>query len=95
MNEWLRKKKDVSEYDCLFLEMKDKNGVEYQDGSIVGLERDSIIIYGYIRYLFGRFEVVCPFINQRFIYGLNPNYEIVGHWFLDNSLIKNQEKVAY
>lgn len=59
----------------LYLKVKDKNGKEYMDGSIVRVG-DKI---GVIRYSFGRFEVVCTFQDQRFIYGLNHTHEILGH----------------
>lgn len=59
----------------LCLHMTDKSGRQYRDGSIVRVG-DKI---GVIRYSFGRFEILCTFKDQRFIYGLNPSYEILGH----------------
>lgn len=59
----------------LCLKVTDKNGYEYHDGSIVRVG-DKI---GVIRYSFGRFEILCTFKDQRFIYGLNPSCEILGH----------------
>jgi hypothetical protein len=59
----------------LALNVSDKNGHEYFDGSIVQVG-DKI---GVIRYSFGRFEIVCAYLDQRFIYGLNPSHEIIGH----------------
>lgn len=78
----------------LFLKVKDKNGKEYLDGSIVRVG-DKI---GVIRYSFGRFEILCTFKDQRFIYGLNPSYEVLGH-IADNdntaSLLETQASKPY
>ena len=82
----------------LTLEMKDKNGVEYCDGDVVAVEfpfgngdqRKMVPMKGYIRYFGGRFEIVCPFADQRFIMGINPNHEIIGHIFTDEKIIADQ-----
>lgn len=82
----------------LLLEMKDKHGVEYSDGSIVKVDHRDKTSYGYIRYSCGRFEVVCPYKDQRFIFGLNPSYEIVGHMNPDtvsSEIITEQESRNY
>lgn len=78
------------------LEMNDRKGVEYADGDIVTLtDRKSREIFGYIRYSCGRFEVVCPFKDQRFIFGLNPEYEIVSNMLSHPQLIHNQIENNY
>lgn len=71
---------------CLYLNMLDKNGAEYLDGAIVEVEKDGRKMHGHVRYSFGRFEIVCPFKERRFIFGLNPAYEIKGHMHHKNEL---------
>jgi len=106
MAEWIEKKLESYLYfnergehkDCLFLEMNDKKGVEYLDGSIVKIDSVGPLRktgYGYIRYFGGRFEVVAPYRDQRFIFGLNPTYEIAGHMWPDPTLIEQQETRKY
>ena len=73
----------------LLLEMFDKNKVEYCDLDILKcaylLDGTHYKMLGVIRFFAGRFEVVCPWKDQRFIMGLNPIYEIVGN-LMDDSL---------
>ena len=86
--------KDTEYFPVLKLDMNDKTGKEYCDGDIVkcaykiGDERYPMV--GYIRYFGGRFEVVCPFQNERYILGLNPMYEIVGHVYTHSYMIDEQ-----
>jgi hypothetical protein len=67
----------TNENGCLYLEMNDKAGTEYTDGSIVKIKDKNMV--GYVRYSFGRFEILCPFVDQRFVFGLNPDHTIIGH----------------
>ena len=76
----------------LNLEMKDRNGKEYHDGHIVRVNFRGHTIAGFIRYFAGRFEIVCPFREQRFVFGLNPEHEIIGHFSTDMGIIESQER---
>lgn len=98
MNEWEPKGvsiETINSNQVLALEMKDATGKEYLDGSILRVKHHGKEILGYIRYFAGRFEIVCPFKDQRFVFGLNKDYEIIGHWLTDKILIENQEVKDY
>lgn len=84
-----------SEGYFLNLDMTDKTGKEFLDGSIVKIWHDGREILAHVRYAFGRFEAVATFKDQRFIFGLNPAYEIVGHMVKDSELINQQAERVY
>ena len=77
----------------LHLDMNDSSGMEYKDGSIVKIKDKNMI--GYVRYSFGRFEILCPFQDQRFVYGLNPDHEIIGHMKTSTCLVEDQMTRKY
>lgn len=94
-------KKAEGHFPVLGLEMKDAKGVEYHDGDIVktsflidGLRYPMI---GFIRYFGGRFEVVCNWQDQRFVLGLNPTHEIIGHVHIeaDWQMIEDQYRKKF
>lgn len=82
----------------LYLKVKDKNSKEYMDGSVVRVSHTAGVMIGVIRYSFGRFEILCTFKDQRFIFGLNPAHEILGH-IADNdntaALLESQASKPY
>ena len=90
-------------FPVLGLEMNDKNGVEYHDGDVVSckykIDGVDYPMKGFIRYAFGRFEIVCPWKLgngiQRYIMGLNPDHEIIGHILNDNAIIEEQLKTEF
>jgi hypothetical protein len=92
-NEWVKKSLCQDMNGHLFLDMKDCHGAEYRDGDIVRVDCKKVEALGFIRYIFGRFEVVAPFKDQRFIFGLNPSYLICGHMATATGrmLIEDQE----
>lgn len=82
------------EGSLLALDIPDKNGREYHDLDILAvyfpLEKVRYPMKGVIRYFGGRFEIVCPWKDQRFIMGLNRTHEIVGNFAKDPSQILEQ-----
>lgn len=95
VNEWIKKSIRHDTHTRLFLEMRDANGVEYRDGDILKVQRDGREILGFVRYFGGRFEIVCPFQDQRFVYGLNTTHTIVGNMADSVESIENQERTVY
>lgn len=99
MIEFNAKKIVVSDEGFLMLEMTDQAGQEFQDGSIVQIKHQkdggTRKILAYIRYAFGRFEAVAPFSDQRFIFGLHPEYLIIDHMENNPDLINDQASRIY
>jgi hypothetical protein len=87
--------------EYLKLALKDKNGREYVDGAVLVVDHEDKTdkknrkLVGYVRYFGGRFEVVCPFKDQRFIYGLNPDHEMIGHMAVHSDLVEEQTERTY
>lgn len=75
----------VEENALLALGQRDIYGNEYHDGDILKVsfpfEGRNYPMFGVIRYFAGRFEIVCPFKDQRFLMGLNKDHEIVGKFY--------------
>lgn len=87
-------------FPVIGLEMNDKNGKEYHDGDVVRvfykIDGFKYPMLGFIRYSYGRFEIVCPWKQGNGVHlyhlGLNPDHEIIGHIYNDDKLIGDQLK---
>lgn len=90
IRQWLPSNGD-GEY--LRLDYTDSQGQEFIDGSIVKIKDKQMI--GVIRYSWGRFEILCTFKDQRFVYGLNPDHTIIGHVAESDVELKEQAERKY